>query len=209
MDEIIAPAEREHVASREQQAFGGEPQRYETTVVTSAGELRDVAVSNSPFTVEGELVGTVATVRDITDQKRAQETLARSESRYRNLFESASDAIVTLDANGRFTTVNHAAESISGYRREELVGQWFAPMLHDDDLPRALGHFQQALSGETGLFESQFYRKDGEVRTISSTYSTPQKDEEVVCIFRDVNDQKMLQVQLIKADKKTADGQLV
>src|SRR6267378_3986371 len=135
----------------------------------SAGKLREVAVSNSPFTVEGELVGTVATVRDITDQNRAQETLARSESRYRNLFESASDAIVTLDANGRFTTFKHAAEIISGYRREELVGQWFAPLLPDDDLPKTLAHFQKALAGETGLFETQFYRKDGEVRTISVT----------------------------------------
>ncbi len=150
-----------------------------------------------------------ATLRDITDPKRAQDTLARSEARYRHLVESASDAIVTLDANGRFTTVNHAAENISGYRREELVGQWFAPMLPDDDLPKALGHFQQALSGETGLFETQFYRKDGEVRTISVTYSTPQKDEEVLCLIRDVTDQKMLQEQLIQSEKMSAIGQLV
>src|ERR1044072_5618022 len=78
------------------------------------------------------------------------------------------------------------AENISGYKREELVGQWFAPMLPDDDLPKALGHFQHALSGETGLFETQFHRKDGEVRTPSVTYSTPQKDEEVLCLIRDV-----------------------
>src|SRR5256886_17017962 len=141
--------------------------------------------------------------------KRAQDTLARSEARYRRLVESASDAIVPLDANGRFTTVNHAAENISGYKREELVGQWFAPMLPDDDLPKALAHFQQALSGETGLFESQFYRKDGEVRTISITYSTPQKDEEVLCLIRDVTDQKMLQEQLIQSEKMSAIGQLV
>ncbi len=209
MDEIVAPAERAHVTNREQQAFAGQPQRYETTVVTGAGDLREVAVSNSPFVVEGELVGSVATVRDITEQKRAQETLARSESRYRNLFESASDAIVTFDANGRFTTVNHAAESISGYRREELVGQWFAPMITDVDLPKTLAHFQMALGGETGLFETRFYRKDGEQRTIQVTYSSPQKDEEVLCLIRDVTDQKMLQEQLIQSEKMSAIGQLV
>ncbi len=209
MDEIVAPAERAHVTNREQQAFRGQPQRYETTVVTGAGDQREVAVSNSPFVVEGELVGSVATVRDITEQKRAQETLARSESRYRNLFESASDAIVTFDANGRFTTVNHAAESISGYRREELVGQWFAPMITDIDLPRTLAHFQMALGGETGLFETRFYRKDGEQRTIQVTYSSPQKDEEVLCLIRDVTDQKMLQEQLIQSEKMSAIGQLV
>jgi len=206
----VSPEERAHVASREDKVLAGEPQRYETKIINHrTNEERDVAVSSGPFRVNGELIGTVATLRDITDPKRAQDTLARSEARYRHLVESASDAIVTLDANGRFTTVNHAAENISGYKREELVGQWFAPMLPDDDLPKALAHFQQALSGETGLFESQFYRKDGEIRTISITYSTPQKDEEVLCLIRDVTDQKMLQEQLIQSEKMSAIGQLV
>jgi two-component system NtrC family sensor kinase len=208
--DALLPAERAHVAAREDKVLAGESQRYETKIVNHrTSEERDVAVSSGPFRVNGDLIGTVATLRDITDPKRAADTLARSEARYRHLVESASDAIVTLDANGRFTTVNHAAENISGYKREELVGQWFAPMLPDDDLPKALGHFQQALAGETGLFESQFYRKDGETRIISITYSTPQKDEEVLCLIRDVTDQKMLQEQLIQSEKMSAIGQLV
>jgi two-component system NtrC family sensor kinase len=208
--DAVSPAEHAHVASREDKVLAGEPQRYETKIINHrTGEERDVAVSSGPFRINGELIGTVATLRDITDPKRAADTLARSEARYRHLVESASDAIVTLDANGRFTTVNHAAENISGYKREELVGQWFAPMLPDDDLPKALGHFQQALAGETGLFETQFYRKDGETRIISVTYSTPQKDEEVLCLIRDVTDQKMLQEQLIQSEKMSAIGQLV
>ena len=177
IDDLVVIAERQHVAEREHRAVEGEEQRYETTIVSAAGNERIVAVSTTPLVVDGELLGTVATLRDVTDEKRAQDTLARSEARYRNLFESASDAIATFDANGRFTTFNHAAEIISGYRREELVGQWFAPMLPDDELPKALAHFQKALAGETGLFETSFYRKDGDVRTIQVTYSTPRLDE--------------------------------
>src|SRR5258706_8766543 len=82
-------------------------------------------------------------------------------------------------------------------------------MLSDDELPKALAHFQKALAGETGLFETQFYRKDGEGRTISVTYSTQQRDEEVLCLIRDVTDQKMLQEQLIQSEKMSAIGQLV
>ena len=206
----VAALERPHVAEQEDLVFSGEPRRYETRILNhQTGEERDVAVSSGPFRVDDALIGTVATLRDITEPKRAQDTLSRSEARYRNLVESASDAIVTLDANGRFTTVNHAAEIISGYRREELVGQWFAPMLSDDELPKALAHFQKALAGETGLFETMFYRKDGEGRTISVTYSTPQRDEEVLCLIRDVTDQKMLQEQLIQSEKMSAIGQLV
>src|ERR1041385_7296644 len=190
IDDLVAPGERASVAEHEQLAFRGEEQHYETKVVSASGEERVVAVSTTPLVVEGELIGAVATLRDITEPRRAQETLARSEARYRNLFESASDAIVTLDANGRFTTFNHAAEIISGYRREELVGQWFAPMLPDDELPKALAHFQKALAGETGLFETSFYAKDANVRTIQVTYST-------------------LQEELIQSEKMSAIGQLV
>jgi two-component system NtrC family sensor kinase len=206
--DLVAPAEQRHVALREQQARAGAEQHYETKIVR-AGAERDVAVSSTPLVVEGDLIGTVATLRDITDQKRAQDTLARSESRYRNLFESASDAIATFDANGRFTTVNHAGEIVSGYTRDELVGQWFAPMLPDDELPKVLGHFQKALAGDTGLYETSFFRKDREIRTISVTYSSPKRDEEVLCIIRDVTDQKMLQEQLIQSEKMSAIGQLV
>ena len=209
IDDLVASAERQHVAEREHRAFEGEQQRYETTVVRADGEERNVAVSTTPLVLDGDLVGTVASLRDITEEKGAQDALARSEARYRNLFESASDAIVTLDANGRFTTFNHAAENISGYPRQELVGQWFAPLLPDDELPKALMHFQKALAGETGLFETTFIRKDGEYRTIQVTYSTPQKDEEVLCVIRDVTDQKMLQEQLIQSEKMSAIGQLV
>src|SRR5256886_11768846 len=156
IDDVVAAAEREPVAARERRAFEREEQHYEPKGVRTNGEERIGAVSTTPLVLEGELLGAVATLRDITEQKRAQETLARSEARYRNLFESASDAIATFDANGRFTTFNHAAEIISGYRREELVGQWFAPMLPDDELPKALANFQKARSEEhTSELQSQ------------------------------------------------------
>src|SRR6266516_4017732 len=89
IDDVVALAEREHVAARERRAFEGEEQHYETKVVRANGEERIVAVSTTPLVVDGELLGAVATLRDITEQKRAQETLASSEARYRNLFESA------------------------------------------------------------------------------------------------------------------------
>jgi two-component system, NtrC family, sensor kinase len=209
VDDCIAPADRANVRNSQDQVFAGRAQRYEARILRPDGEVRVVAVSSSPLHLDHKLIGSAASLRDITADRRAQETLARSEARYRNLFESASDAIVTLDANGRFTTVNQAAEVISGYRRDELVGTWFAPMIPDEELAKALAHFQRALAGETGLFETRFFRRDGDIRHIAVTYSTPQKDEEVLCLIRDVTDQKMLQEQLIQSEKMSAIGQLV
>jgi two-component system NtrC family sensor kinase len=154
-------------------------------------------------------VGTALTLRDITDMHRSHQELAKSESRYRHLFEDASDAIMTFDSLGRFTSVNDAGEEISGYPRDELIGRFFGPLLPLSELPRAVLEFRKALSGQPGQFESVVVRKDGERRHITITYSCPQRSREVLCLIRDATEEKQLQQQLVQSEKMGAIGQLV
>ena len=135
--------------------------------------------------------------------------LARSEARYRQLFEAASDAIMTFDALGRFTTVNGAAEQISGYTREELIGRFFGPLLALEALPRALLEFRRALSGIAGQFETTMLHKNGERRHLTVNYACPERGREVICMIRDATAEKQLQAQLIQSEKMAAIGQLV
>ena len=209
VDDCVVPEERQRVAHHEHEAERGHPQRYETRILTAAGTERIVAVASAALYQGRTLVGTAATLRDITDEFHAHATLARSEARYRHLFEGASDAIMTFDAAGTFTTVNRAGEVISGYGRSELVGESFGPLIPEAELERTLDQFRRALSGETGTFETIFIRKDGEHRSISVTYSGVLQGEEVLCIIRDVTEQKALQQQLIQSEKMAAIGQLV
>ena len=68
---------------------------------------------------------TIGIGRDITDSKRAEEALRKAEQKYRELFENAKDAIYVHDLNGRYTEVNPAAEKLSGYTRDEILGKDF------------------------------------------------------------------------------------
>ncbi|HEU5261954.1 MAG TPA: PAS domain S-box protein [Gemmatimonadales bacterium] len=74
IDELVAPGQRQEVAERERLALGGEEQRFETTVARADGKERAVAVVTTRLVVAGQLIGTVATLRDITD---LQPTLVR------------------------------------------------------------------------------------------------------------------------------------
>jgi formate hydrogenlyase transcriptional activator len=70
---------------------------------------------------EGRVV--ISVIRDISDRKRAQEAVRRSEAQFRALFEFSPDAIVASDREGRITEVNARVESMFGYQRDELLGQ--------------------------------------------------------------------------------------
>ncbi|MFI5293671.1 MAG: PAS domain S-box protein [Thermodesulfovibrionales bacterium] len=72
---------------------------------------------------EGYLRGFSKVIRDITERKRAEETLRDSEEKYRIIAETASDAIITIDESGVVVFANSAIEKIFGYSPEEITGK--------------------------------------------------------------------------------------
>jgi DNA-binding NtrC family response regulator len=63
--------------------------------------------------------------------------LENSEKMYRYLVDSSPDIIYTLNHEGKFTFVNDRAYQLLGYRREELIGQHYSVLVHEEDLERA------------------------------------------------------------------------
>lgn len=86
--------------------------RFWASVVISA--IRDAS---------GNLIGFTKVTRDLSDRKKAEEALRRSEAQFHALFEFSPDAIVASDAEGRITEMNARVESMFGYQRGELLGQ--------------------------------------------------------------------------------------
>ncbi len=75
-----------------------------------------VEVSLSPLESDGDLLVCCA-IRDVTARRK-------SEEKFRGLLESAPDAMVIVDPDGRIMLVNAQTERLFGYAREELIGQW-------------------------------------------------------------------------------------
>jgi PAS domain S-box-containing protein len=157
-----------------------------------------VEISLSPLeTEEGTLV--TSAIRDITDRKY-------EEQRFRSLLESAPDAMVIVDEQGRIVLVNAQTLKLFGYGREELIGQWVEILIPDRlravhpahraryfaaSRPRSMG------SGGTlyGL------RKDGTEFAVEISLSPLETGEGrlVLSAIRDVTERKKVQDALAAA----------
>jgi PAS domain S-box-containing protein len=108
--------------------------------------------------------GMIVVARDVTERKQAEDRLKTSEERLKVLFEFAPDAIYINDLKGNFIDGNKAAEKLTGYKREELIGKSFLKLklLSMDQIPKAAALLaKNALRKATGPDEFIMQRKDG------------------------------------------------
>ena len=82
-----------------------------------------VEYTAAPLVRDGAVAGSVIVFRDITERKEAEEAIRDNRRRFEALLESAPDGMVVVDAEGTILLVNSETEALSGYSREELLGE--------------------------------------------------------------------------------------
>src|SRR5438874_8346232 len=114
----------------------------------------------------GDLVGFCKVVRDLTDQKNAEERLRQSSEQFRRLIEGVEEyAIYMLDSSGRVTTWNSGAEKIKRYSAVEIIGKSFACFYTSEDVAAGKPQHNLEMARKYGHFREQGVRvrKDGSV----------------------------------------------
>ena len=172
LKDFIAPEDLKEVMRQTQLRKQGEKSQYELIIHRPDGEARLIAQSISPWLSEkGEYLGASGLFQDITEQKRAEKALRESENNFRSLLDRLGEGFAIVDAEERWTFANPAAASIFGVRPSQLVGHSLRDFVTEDTYQTILCQTAQRRLGESGTYEIQIRRPDGEQRYLSLSAS--------------------------------------
>lgn len=137
------------------------------------------------------------TVRDITEQKKAESALRESEAKLRAIVDTAIDAIITIEPNGSIVFFNKAAERLFGYASEEVIGKNVDMLMpapyHEEHDTYLDNYLKTGIKKIIGIGrEVQACRKDGGIFPIDLAVSEVQLDHRRLFtgIIRDITERK-------------------
>lgn len=136
----------------------------ETVRLRKDGTPIDVSVTISPIRdARGEVIGSSAICRDITERRKVERALRASEALFRTVFERAAIGIGIFDERGEMLRMNPAVQKILGYSAQEIVGLGLPGITHPDDIAREVELLEDLWAGRRTDFqmEKRYIRKDG------------------------------------------------
>ena len=174
------------------------------------GEFNFIRKDNSEFL--GEVASTIFTasngeertsmiIRDISERRKTEDELRKSEDRFRSLIEQASDAIVTADKNGNLLEVNSSFCELLGAAKEEIINQNIRSFMEPKQLASEPLRFDLLYKNINIIRERKMVRMDGTLVDVEVNVKML-TDGRLLSIFRDVSERKKTEKQLKESEVK-------
>ncbi len=144
----------------------------------------------------------LGTVQDITERRRTDIALFESESKLRTLFMNMNEGLTQVDTNEVIEFVNERLCEMTGYTREEMLGQVTFDVLFDDESRRIVNKAnKERQKGLSGQYEARLRKKSGELMWVLVS-GAPIMNEEgrltgTLGMFMDISERKRVEEQLL------------
>ena len=197
--EIIVPEDRrdELKAMDERLARGERVPPFETVRVTREGRRIDVALTMSPIIDRtGAVVGASGIGRDISERRRAEEALRRSQAQLKDFVENSAIGLHWVGPDGIILWANQAELDLLGYARDEYLGRHIAEFHVDQTAMEAILerlHRNEQLNN----YEARLRCKDGSIRYVlvsSNVYFENGQFIHTRCFTSDITERKQAEI---------------
>ena len=180
---------------------------FETKHKTKDGDIRDILVSTRAISIEGkEYIQAIWS--DITERKRADGALRKSENRLKSLFETMAEGVVLIDADGQIIQANPKAARITGLKRSEIEGHTYDSLEWNLLRPDGTAMPPKEMAGPRTLKEKRpikdmvmgVEKPDGNISWININTSLLKKEtgkiDGVVLTFADITKRKQVEEEI-------------
>ena len=178
--------------------YDNQVHQYETMLKDKDGRIRYLhCVANVALRDEqGRSEAVLEVCRDITERRQMEDALRASERKCSDLVQHSPDGIISLNKTGNFLSFNAAAERMTGFSAEEILGKHFTKIgiLTEDSIQKTLKEFGLLLTGvERSPFELVMTRKDQSHLVTEANARLIEKDDHetwIQLILRDITERK-------------------
>lgn len=187
----------QELAGLEELVRDGSVSQFRTSRKRKGGEVFTAETSASLLKSPGdEFAGIISVTRDVSWRAEMEDKLKKSEERYRDLYESSMDGIVSLDTVGRLVECNRAFAEMLGYEPDELEKLTYMDITprewHEVDWDIVTNQLLE--SGYSDEYTKENIRKDGTVFPVSvRAWRVDDDDGNPIgawCIVRDISERK-------------------
>lgn len=189
-------------------ALSGERSTISDIEIWKPDSIIPLFVTGAPiYDSEGMLQYAMAAFVDISDQKRAQQQLAESEERFRQIIENASDLIYRTDNQGKFSYVNPTGLSMLSYDISDVLGMHFTMFVKETVRKKVARLYYRQMLAETksSYFEFPAVTKHGEEIILGQSVELlfeKGKTSGFLAIARNITAQKMVDEEIAQRQQQ-------
>ena len=224
-NKLVAPEDLKMVADRYKKMIAGQkvPAEYEFHGIRKNEDIRTtVNMTASLINYQGKKA-VLGIVKDITERKKAEETLRQSDENLKMVLDNTNDMVVYVDRHGRILSINKRVEETLDCKPEDIIGRNFAKLdvIKLKNIPQIIKLFKDSLrTGKiTKVLELELKDKNNnEILVEASTKIIEKngKSEGAVSILRDITERKKFETEkedyteklrerTVELEEKTAD----
>jgi PAS domain S-box-containing protein len=179
---------------------------YEIVGLRADGTEFPVELQAKTVVIAGETLR-VSAILDLSERKRMESDLAKTQAEYQLLFERADDGIGIARTDGTIVSYNPSVSKLLGYDRNELVGRNIGSVVSTQNQAEAPIRWQDLREGKPVKGERTLVRKDGTTVQVELNTS-PLDRSHILTVFRDVTERNQLREQLLQSQKLESVGRL-